>query len=586
MSTAVDRFPNEIFELILFDLDVRTLVRCKNLSRRFLDIIGNSVTLTYKIELYKDGLEDLPSNHSIAQKLQKLRDRRHSWATMQPVQHIRANIDDLGYLHVSGGLFVCILTPPDEDVDMDGASDEEPEFDFGKPLVDIAESIEGQRDDEDGLNYVVKFMIVQLPNVHTGEGIKLRFLYEMQFRPLEFAFDRSQDLIVIMHFEPGTFEGPDGEDMKRIHLELRTFSENTPHPQAHRPRIGPLDTELDTACTGALDLHIAGDKLALSNNDLLRIWNWKTGDQLACLEMKGTPRSFGFISSDYFIATHGFSTCEPLCLYALGPWPNSGVPDTCILLAHLFLPSIDDPFGENLLVTDNISGSLERPLWAPGRMFQPSDDSIRVINFVSGIDLADLPSDFDDDAEPMEDDIGPTRVTTTVMVVKNLRFIEIANSIMKARSVQDIRIGPSIFHCENWSAGACAFLQAIPPLSPPTRRGDLWTGCVEGSFALLNPLVQKKPSAYYISDFTISGAIAQEGPNALEAPRPRSFTKQATSFFLDFPKERIAFQDRLIPFNSVEGDAPDYYPNIIHQDCLIKIRNGGEKYILEILVFG
>ncbi|KZT37209.1 hypothetical protein SISSUDRAFT_1048745 [Sistotremastrum suecicum HHB10207 ss-3] len=594
-ASGVEMFPNEIFELIFLGLDVRTLVRCKTLSRRLFYIIQGSASLTYKIELRKDGLEDFPSNHTSAQKLQKLLERRHSWATMQPARTIRANLDRFGHFHVSGGLLVVALPPPNEDVDMDSESDEDSESDdeqiFGKSLKDVADSVEGHIDDDEDFEYVAKFLIMQLPNVHTGEGIKIRFVYEMEVNPTEFLFDHSQDLLVIMHWEPQLIPGPGEDDLVRIHLYLRTLSDNTPHPLAHRPHLGPIHVQQNTAAWGAVDLHLAGDKLALVDNEDLRIWNWKTGTLLANVEMLGTARSFGFLSPYYFVTTYGWATCEPLRLYALGPWPNTDPNYNCALLAHLFLPSIGEHYideeSENLCVTDNIFGSLERPIWGPDRMFGPSDDNIRALVFDSGIDLVEYGTY--NQPHPDDDDYEGTgrRMATTVMIVKNRRLVDIANAIMRARSIQDIQLGPTILTCANWADRVCTFLKALPPLAE-TRRGDTWTDAIEGNLALLSPLLEERPSAHYVSDFGIPSGGVVEGPEVFEPPRPLSFTRDATQALLHSPTRRMPFKDRRIPFTETGDDFRSTHENVIHQDCLIKIKrhSGGGSYVLEILVFG
>ncbi|KZS89854.1 hypothetical protein SISNIDRAFT_489013 [Sistotremastrum niveocremeum HHB9708] len=586
--SAVENFPNEIFELIFLGLEVRTLVRCKTLSRRCFYIIQSSASLTYKIELSKDGLEDFPSNHTSAQKLQKLLERRHSWATMQPARTIKAYMDRFGYFHVSGGLLVVALDPPDEDVEMDSESDEDSSDDeemFGKALKDVADSVEGHIDDDEDFEYMTKFLIMQLPNVHTGEGIKIRFVYEMEVIPSEFEFDRSQDLLVIMHWEPQLIPGPE-DNFVRIHLLLRTLSDNTAHPLAQQPHLGPIDTLHCNADPGPVDLHLAGDKLALVDNDNLRIWNWKTGTLLANVEMMGSARSFGFITPDYFVSTYGYSTCEPLRLYALGPWVNTDPNYTCAMLANLFLPSIDQPY-ENLNITDNISGSLERPIWGPERMFGPSDDNIRVLVLDSGIDLVEYISIGGPHPDDDDYDGSGHRVATTVMVVKNRRLVDIANSIMRARSIQDIQLGPSIFTCVNWADRVCTFLKALPPLAT-RRRGDIWMEAVEGNLALLSPLLEEVPTAHYVSDFGIPSGGIVEGPEAFQPPRPLSFTRDATKDLLHSPTRRMPFKDRRIPFTETGDEFRSACENIIHQDCLIKIKsqNGGGVHVLEILVFG
>ncbi|KZS94885.1 hypothetical protein SISNIDRAFT_502382 [Sistotremastrum niveocremeum HHB9708] len=446
LVSAIERFPDEIFEIIFSVLDVPTLVRSKTLSRRFYEIIENSSSLQYRIELLRDGLEDYPSNHTSAQKLQKLVDRRQSWATMRPIKRIRGHMPKFFFWHFSGGLFVSVLgddvdmvdvvhhgDEDDEDEDEDGADDEdmdvdvgdyegeadhevegmdddddheeeeeeegggEGEIDLGEPLLRLADSVEGLRIDEDSLDYAAKIQVLQLPNTHTGEGMKLRFIYEMDFYPNEVALDSSQDLLVLMKWirEMGGF---------RVTLYTRTLSENTVHPDSQRPQIGPFNAHPLT--DGSVDLHIAGDKLAMCESYELKIWNWKTGSLLTTdlttqtIDVMGAGRSFGFLSPDYFTVTLGWATGEPLRLYSLGPWPNTDTGET------------DE---EMVRITDNISGPLNSPV--PGRMFGPSDDSLRVLVFDSGAGLGG----FTEVAFGADADQGVE--ASTLMVVKNQRGV-------------------------------------------------------------------------------------------------------------------------------------------------------------------
>jgi len=76
--------PNEILELILFCTDAQDLVRCFQVSQRFSDLISDSISLQYKIELALNGMVDGPSGGmNVSERLQALRTRKTAWASQQ-----------------------------------------------------------------------------------------------------------------------------------------------------------------------------------------------------------------------------------------------------------------------------------------------------------------------------------------------------------------------------------------------------------------------------------------------------------------------------------------------------------------------
>ncbi|KAH8101210.1 hypothetical protein BXZ70DRAFT_116749 [Cristinia sonorae] len=77
--------PTEILEKILLNVDLQGVARCCQVCRRFHDIIVNSISIQYRLELAVDGFTDgPPGGLTVGDRLRALRDRRKNWMTMQP----------------------------------------------------------------------------------------------------------------------------------------------------------------------------------------------------------------------------------------------------------------------------------------------------------------------------------------------------------------------------------------------------------------------------------------------------------------------------------------------------------------------
>lgn len=152
----------------------------------------------YPIDLAKDGLLDIPTEHSAAEKLQKLRDRRTRFDNMAPLHRIRGQIDEWVCYDFAGGVFVSVIEAEDEDDD-----DEDEQAPKPWQLWDsiLAQSMSLTRDgvDEETLQAgVATIQIIHLPNPHTGEGLRHQLFQERRFVPSAIAFDPSQDLLILL----------------------------------------------------------------------------------------------------------------------------------------------------------------------------------------------------------------------------------------------------------------------------------------------------------------------------------------------------------------------------------------------------
>jgi len=76
--------PEELLEHALLNADVRTIVRCRQVSKQFNDLISNSASIQYKVELALDNQQDGPQEEMVvSERLQALRARRAAWASGQ-----------------------------------------------------------------------------------------------------------------------------------------------------------------------------------------------------------------------------------------------------------------------------------------------------------------------------------------------------------------------------------------------------------------------------------------------------------------------------------------------------------------------
>ncbi|KAH8101209.1 hypothetical protein BXZ70DRAFT_934960 [Cristinia sonorae] len=82
---TIEDVPTEIIEKIFLTADLQGLARCRQVCRRFNDIVSNSTLIQYRLELAADGLVDgPPGGLTVGERLQALHARRNAWATMQP----------------------------------------------------------------------------------------------------------------------------------------------------------------------------------------------------------------------------------------------------------------------------------------------------------------------------------------------------------------------------------------------------------------------------------------------------------------------------------------------------------------------
>ncbi|TCD66230.1 hypothetical protein EIP91_001633 [Steccherinum ochraceum] len=84
LKSAPKLIPDDLVELILLGADLQSIMRCRQVNKRFNRLIEQSMRLQYKIELALDNLEDgFPSNISVSERLQLLEGRRNAWKGMK-----------------------------------------------------------------------------------------------------------------------------------------------------------------------------------------------------------------------------------------------------------------------------------------------------------------------------------------------------------------------------------------------------------------------------------------------------------------------------------------------------------------------
>ncbi|PCH34840.1 hypothetical protein WOLCODRAFT_139611 [Wolfiporia cocos MD-104 SS10] len=257
--------PDELLEKIFDCIDASDLHACQQTCGVFNDVIVSSLRLTYKQELFADGLrEGTRCVLDLANRLEQLREHRRRWLTLgwQQRHLIRSYEGEPTLLHAHelvGGRFF--------------------------QGYDRREMVE---------------TILPTPHDQSHQDIAKR----LDFTTKTITADPSQGLVVILDFEG------------RVHLKQMTTYE--PHPLAKEPILPePINGELLVSW-----LYVAGDLVASFHWTIapgLSIWNWKTG-ALVIRDRGSTfpymPVRFTFLSSRRFLLSD-MQGCGTLRIYVM-----------------------------------------------------------------------------------------------------------------------------------------------------------------------------------------------------------------------------------------------------------------------------
>ncbi|KAI8977791.1 hypothetical protein BD414DRAFT_517035 [Trametes punicea] len=340
MGSQLLTLPDELLVEVLKHLDAKHLLRCRLACKSMSVTIKNSLQLQYNIELEADGLVDgYRCPLSLAERYVLLMQRRRRWR-------------DLDWSKV-----VSITAPA---------------------MCQAYELVDG----------------VFASSMHTGFGasrhLSLTWLPtsreparkierdDMGALVCDFAIDPSQDLIALV-----VSENSNGVDELNLSVQLRTLSDNKPHPEAAVKQLhAPIPFVIGTSFIQIVD-DVVGVFFWLHGPGLV-IWNWRTGKAMVTVSAFDLPvgtYDFAFLSSRAYMITvasgHG-----SIVIYAFGgdeevstssrDQSHAMADNSCpTKVAVLELPPVKP--GKTLDRFETHSGPfVARP--TPGRPFETSPD--------------------------------------------------------------------------------------------------------------------------------------------------------------------------------------------------------------------
>ncbi|KAH8096620.1 hypothetical protein BXZ70DRAFT_326759 [Cristinia sonorae] len=248
MTTILD-LPNELLEKILLQTDVKSIARCRRVSRSFDAIITESPEIQYKVELTLDGFVDNPSGQpqwSTRDRLDALRSRRSAWKSMQPTYRRSITSVKLVYPGSSG------------------------EYDLFR-VATARHFVWFEENDDDCAH------VLQIPSLSRGVPEK-EWVVDLRGVPWRaadrlMAVESGEDLLVVV----------DTREKPTVILLSLTTGEY--HLEAQEPNLPSVDDKplLDARPEQLL---VCGDYLCITVVDYYteecdtRVYNWKTGKPL------------------------------------------------------------------------------------------------------------------------------------------------------------------------------------------------------------------------------------------------------------------------------------------------------------------
>ncbi|KAI0672339.1 hypothetical protein C8Q78DRAFT_1026481 [Trametes maxima] len=248
--------PPELIAHILLELDVRSVLQCRQSCSFLRDLMDNDTRLQYQIELAAAGMEDGPtSTLTAAERLQILRTRQAAWDKLENTSSEEVPMLRGGVWELYGGV--------------------------------LAQG-EGSR----------TLVLKQLPSAIRGiEGREWR-IEDLGVKMRDFGMDPAQDLLVVLE------NRAEGASMTCA-VHLRTLSTGDPHPAAprpavvtHSPQLGRYTHTIQIVEDFVAILMTCGD----ADHSELLVWNWKTGQRRLHIT-SADMSSFAFLTARYMLLT-------------------------------------------------------------------------------------------------------------------------------------------------------------------------------------------------------------------------------------------------------------------------------------------
>ncbi|OCH93013.1 hypothetical protein OBBRIDRAFT_885872 [Obba rivulosa] len=271
MSSTDLPIPDELFLEITKDLDITSIMRCRQVCRLLCSVIDGSAYVGYRVELALAGMEDgPPGEFNLEERLQKLRSlQRALWQELCPTSALQI-------IPRSGPL--TLYEPP------------------------LASWLRGGTWAYIGEDRRSVWLFTPSSSIRGTPGC-IRSIPDLGFNLVNLLCDPVQNLVALIQSEP--------HEQLGMKIHLRTM-DGTTHPSASTSFL-QLKTVPSVAQPEGFDVH--GDFLAIGydffmsihqvpNNDwnAAAIWNWKTGALV--LGLYGCESvSCAFLSDRYILLT-------------------------------------------------------------------------------------------------------------------------------------------------------------------------------------------------------------------------------------------------------------------------------------------
>ncbi|KAH9850916.1 hypothetical protein C2E23DRAFT_904719 [Lenzites betulinus] len=250
------QFPPELIINIFLELELRSLLRCRQVCRLLRDIIDGDVRVQYKIELAAAGMEDgPPSTLTASERLRMLKTRQEAWDKLQWTGRGEMPMSQGGVWELYGGVLAQ-----------------------GESARTLA--------------------FKQLPSKIRGIEEREWRIEDVGVNIRDFGMDPAQDLLVII-------ENKEDRNGMTCAVHFKSIFTGEPHPAAprpatvtHIPKRGRYSYTIQICADTVAILMTSGDE---DHSELL-MWSWKTGARR--LHITGNDlSSFAFLTSRYVLLT-------------------------------------------------------------------------------------------------------------------------------------------------------------------------------------------------------------------------------------------------------------------------------------------
>ncbi|KAG2131373.1 hypothetical protein DEU56DRAFT_814182 [Suillus clintonianus] len=247
--------PNELIAIVFDELDVASLLRCKQVCKLFHSVITDNVQLLYKIELFFGQLENgSRCNLDTAGRLRACREYQQAWNKLSFPNSGLIDMQDGHAWELSGGVLCQAM--------------------------------------RSGLT------CVQLPCKIKNIPEREWTINDLGFEIRDFTVDVSQDLIVAVEII-GAIPN------LSCNIHLRTLMTGEHHPMSAVPFVTHLPSDMHEEFKFLIQ--VCGSRLAVQfqehgdePNSQLVVWDWKSGQQK--LFIRDTDlRSFSFVTEDLLL---------------------------------------------------------------------------------------------------------------------------------------------------------------------------------------------------------------------------------------------------------------------------------------------